>query len=431
VGERSRFAGYAAVVALGILSMVSFDIDWATGQVIIGPGYIGWFVFIFLILFLGLYHPPPLNDLTRLDRRRKGLGLLAAVILVIAFVPVPMVQGTPEYDLRLVAEETSGNVGANGSMNYTLYIENTGNVGTDMKLNASFADRSSEGAGWRLHVSNSKLFVPAAGFRAANITVQAPETAQPGARSSVVVKAWPAQSAQKQRTMEFNTTVGHLRLMADPRSMPAVPSGPDHLPRASFNLTLQNLQDANRSVRFNLSISGNSSWFDWPSGNLSVALSSLQNFTFWFNVTPPLSVPPGVRATFTVAAEEAGNSSRNASVPLEVEMPAVHVLRIRPLGENATSPSIARGDTAVVQFIADYNGNFGDSYAIEVRSSAGLDVTFEPGPLRFPGPGSATRHLSLAVAPDAPAGILTATVSFRSAYDQEVQSKLLFSVTVG
>jgi membrane-associated protease RseP (regulator of RpoE activity) len=93
-GEKSRYAGYAAVVILGILSLVSFNIDPVTGALVIGQGYFGWIVFIFLIIFLGLFHPPPLNDLTRLDARRKGLGALAILILFVAFVPVPIVQGT-------------------------------------------------------------------------------------------------------------------------------------------------------------------------------------------------------------------------------------------------------------------------------------------------------------------------------------------------
>ncbi|HKW43014.1 MAG TPA: hypothetical protein VJP06_02395, partial [Thermoplasmata archaeon] len=38
---------------------------------------------------LGIRHPPPLNDLTQLDVRRKLIGIAAVGILLVTFVPVP------------------------------------------------------------------------------------------------------------------------------------------------------------------------------------------------------------------------------------------------------------------------------------------------------------------------------------------------------
>jgi membrane-associated protease RseP (regulator of RpoE activity) len=49
----------------------------------------GWFVWTFLILLLGLRHPPPLNDLTELDTGRKILGVIVFIIFILLFVPVP------------------------------------------------------------------------------------------------------------------------------------------------------------------------------------------------------------------------------------------------------------------------------------------------------------------------------------------------------
>ena len=431
-GEKTRYAGYAAVVVLGILSMVSFNVDFSTGAVTLQPGYFGWIVFIFLILFLGLYHPPPLNDLTRLDARRKGLGALAVLILVIAFVPVPMVQGTPEYDLRLVADEYNGNAGENGTVNYTLYIENTGNVGADMRVNATFPDPQDREAGWRLNLSKSRIFVPAAGYKAVNLTVSTPASAAAGALSVVQVKAWPDGHTEKRRTREFNTTVGWLELAARPLSTTAEASAPDFRPRAAFNLTLRNLQAVNHSLAFNLSIDGDDAWYGWPPGNLSVTLGFPGNFTFWFNVTPPADTPPTTVRRFLVRAEESGNTSRNASVLLSVEMPAVHILKVRPLPANATSFALPRGSTAAVPATFDFLGNFNASYGIEVRSSAGLRVDFDPAPLsfQFDNATAISRTFSFSADPDAPLGLLSATVGFRSAFDRGVQAELVFSVLV-
>jgi membrane-associated protease RseP (regulator of RpoE activity) len=37
----------------------------------------------------GLRHPPPLNDHTPLDRRRKILGVVIIAVFVLVFTPVP------------------------------------------------------------------------------------------------------------------------------------------------------------------------------------------------------------------------------------------------------------------------------------------------------------------------------------------------------
>jgi len=67
------------------------------------PGYPGWFVFGFLILILGVRHPPPLNDLTRLDPTRKLVGIVAVAILIVTFVPQPFAPVGTQRDLSFEA----------------------------------------------------------------------------------------------------------------------------------------------------------------------------------------------------------------------------------------------------------------------------------------------------------------------------------------
>ena len=73
-GEKSRYVSYAAVAFM----------------VGLGFFYPGWFIFAFLILLLGMRHPPALNELTKLDKKRKILGLFTILLLIVCFVPVPM-----------------------------------------------------------------------------------------------------------------------------------------------------------------------------------------------------------------------------------------------------------------------------------------------------------------------------------------------------
>jgi hypothetical protein len=74
-GDRSRYVSYAVVVVL------------------LGIGiffYYGWLIFAILILFLGVRHPPPLNDQTPLDVKRYIVGACVAGVLITGFVLVPL-----------------------------------------------------------------------------------------------------------------------------------------------------------------------------------------------------------------------------------------------------------------------------------------------------------------------------------------------------
>ncbi len=73
-GEQSRFVSYAAVVLLFGLGLF----------------YVGWLLFAIFIVFTGLRHPPPLNDITPIGTRRQLVGVFAAAILVTGFVVIPL-----------------------------------------------------------------------------------------------------------------------------------------------------------------------------------------------------------------------------------------------------------------------------------------------------------------------------------------------------
>lgn len=88
LGERQSLISWGA---LGLL-------------VLMGAVYSGWFIFAFLILIIGVRHPPPLNDLSRLDAPRTLVGIAAVAILLTTFVVqpflfVPVQQGISFQDL--------------------------------------------------------------------------------------------------------------------------------------------------------------------------------------------------------------------------------------------------------------------------------------------------------------------------------------------
>jgi hypothetical protein len=60
------------------------------GLVVLGIVWTGWWLWAFLIFFMGRTHAEPLDQITPLDRRRKLMALLAMVIFILVFTPVPL-----------------------------------------------------------------------------------------------------------------------------------------------------------------------------------------------------------------------------------------------------------------------------------------------------------------------------------------------------
>jgi len=57
--------------------------------VLLGFKWLGWWTWAFLVFIIGIDHPAPLNEVSPLDRKRKALGIIALVLLVLTFIPVP------------------------------------------------------------------------------------------------------------------------------------------------------------------------------------------------------------------------------------------------------------------------------------------------------------------------------------------------------
>jgi len=70
LGEKQKWAGWIAVMIMV---------------------FTGWFFFAIIIMFMmGMQHPPPLNDATSLDIKRKLLFFIALIILVVCYIPYPI-----------------------------------------------------------------------------------------------------------------------------------------------------------------------------------------------------------------------------------------------------------------------------------------------------------------------------------------------------
>ena len=77
-GRRSRTIYLIAIIAMSLIT------------VFYNPG---WFLLLILIILFGFRHPPPVDDVTPLDWRRKLLGGLIFLVFFLSFTPAPF----PEY----------------------------------------------------------------------------------------------------------------------------------------------------------------------------------------------------------------------------------------------------------------------------------------------------------------------------------------------
>lgn len=125
LGKKCKYASYAAIGFMLLLGLNYYN---------------GWLIFALLIMFLGVSHPPPLDDVNPLGKKRKVIASFVCVILVLSFVPIPMVlEEVPpiDYSLRLELAKNETVADIDSVVNYTFVVNNTGNVKNTIKLNVS------------------------------------------------------------------------------------------------------------------------------------------------------------------------------------------------------------------------------------------------------------------------------------------------------
>ena len=117
-GTNARYISWIAVLALFLIG-IFFSTSWV--------------LFAVLVLFLGMEHAPPLNDITPLTVKRKLVGAGMAVILVTSFVLIPIGINEPDYSFNA---ELKGRDYANVSIamdhTFEFMIDSTGNMNTQL-----------------------------------------------------------------------------------------------------------------------------------------------------------------------------------------------------------------------------------------------------------------------------------------------------------
>jgi membrane-associated protease RseP (regulator of RpoE activity) len=139
LGENARYVSYGVIA---ILFMFSFF-------------YVGWAIIAILLMFIGLRHPPPLNDFTSLDLKRRFMGGFTVLVFLLTFVLVPMQEIPAEYgfEFRDLSEQEEEIMRADVNMSemgcvvvtngtecpYEFVVNNTGNMNLNLTLRATIS----------------------------------------------------------------------------------------------------------------------------------------------------------------------------------------------------------------------------------------------------------------------------------------------------
>jgi hypothetical protein len=139
-GDRTRYIGMATVIIMIFLGFVF--------------NYFGYILLIIIVMVLGggLSHPPPLNDVTKLDKRRVMVGVLALIIFAVSFHPAPFQPATiPKYGFEMEAEFNETTISPGGYVEFTVSFRNTGSIENDAILNATMNQTKIE-EGWNVTI---------------------------------------------------------------------------------------------------------------------------------------------------------------------------------------------------------------------------------------------------------------------------------------
>jgi len=205
-------------IARALLGSNAKYLSWATIAVLVGLGlsglYLGWLLFAVIILFLGVRHPPPLNDMTKLDLKRKALGVITFMVLIIAFVPIPLVAVSPTYSFEMTNVGSSNATIAPGEAHtFSVLVNNTGNAFNDIELTVDSAP-----SGWSVafkehHLNDSALAskylvsLNSSQEVTIDVSVQSSGSSSFGTNSTVTIKGTSQNDTSTVRNMTFNLTI--------------------------------------------------------------------------------------------------------------------------------------------------------------------------------------------------------------------------------
>jgi Zn-dependent protease len=134
-GNNAKYISYATVIFLIVMTFTT--------------GFMAWLFFAFIIMILGTQHPPPLEDLSKLDTKRKAVGVFCIIMLFICIHPIPIeiISIEPEeYNLSYECLDNEQVVDIGGYTNYSVGIVYSGESSrsSEFKFRVEYINSTSE-----------------------------------------------------------------------------------------------------------------------------------------------------------------------------------------------------------------------------------------------------------------------------------------------
>jgi membrane-associated protease RseP (regulator of RpoE activity) len=90
-GKRARYINLATLGAMTVLAIAGLPQLQRVFPQLVSVGYSGWFLWLgLLIILVGPFHPPALDDVSELGPNRRLLGYVVIIVFIMIFVPVPL-----------------------------------------------------------------------------------------------------------------------------------------------------------------------------------------------------------------------------------------------------------------------------------------------------------------------------------------------------
>jgi membrane-associated protease RseP (regulator of RpoE activity) len=89
--KNARYINIATIVFMTVLAVAGLEPLQQIFPALVSIGYTGWFIWLALLLMLvGPFHPPALDDVSTLGPNRRMLGYFIIILFIMIFVPVPL-----------------------------------------------------------------------------------------------------------------------------------------------------------------------------------------------------------------------------------------------------------------------------------------------------------------------------------------------------
>ena len=371
-GERAKYVSYGV-----IFMMLMFAVDVPTFQ---NP-YLGWFLFVFIILFLGVAHPPPLNDVSPLDTKRFAIGAVCLMILAGCFVKVPLEQAPPHYGMVLTTDDGFINVLPNESLNVTFNVYNNGNVGDRYRYDLLDA-KVVNTAGWNVSFSNksrddwdgkTKEMKPTHD-RNVTIFVNVPVNASMGDERYFTVKAKSVGDGKRTAVISMEVVVGRATITTQKPYIRAIPGESTYL-----DINVRALAPGNRTANLSIEAPNGLTFISGQYGFVFSNLTGQKEQDVRLMVTTLADIDVTGMFNVTLRLEVDGNESWTEVKMLPVVFPGPYSILVELGGTGAGgSGGIGGPAGAIVEVPMSVRGLSSSSTVVDLVMNASTGVTVTP-----------------------------------------------------